>query len=51
MRTLTVRQGLQVGSPDEVAFQMNWITKKQLLQRAQSFGKNQYGKYLGTFSD
>ena len=51
VRTLTVRQGLQVGSPDEVAFQMNWITKKQLSQRAQSFGKNQYGKYLSTFDD
>ena len=42
VRTLTVRQGLQVGSPDEVAFQMNWITK-QLLQRAQSFGKINMG--------
>ena len=27
VRTLTERQGLQVGSPDEIAFQMEWITK------------------------
>ncbi len=27
VRTLTERQGLQVGSPEEVAFQNNWINK------------------------
>ena len=26
VRTLTERQGLQVGSPDEVAHQLKWIT-------------------------
>lgn len=26
VRTLTLRQGLQVGSPDEVAYQKKWIT-------------------------
>lgn len=46
VRTLTERQGLQVGSPDEVAFQMKWITSEQLLERAKAFEKNQYGKYL-----
>ena len=29
VRTLTVRQGLQVGSPEEVALQLNWIHAKQ----------------------
>ena len=28
VRTLTERQGLQVGSPDEVAYQRKWITKR-----------------------
>ena len=46
VRTLTERQGLQVGSPDEVAYQMKWITKEQLQERAETFGKNKYGKYL-----
>lgn len=46
VRTLTERQGLQVGSPDEVAYQMNWITKEQLEERAALFGKNDYGKFL-----
>lgn len=28
VRTLTQRQGLQIGSPDEIAYQLNWIDKK-----------------------
>ena len=46
VRTLTERQGLQVGSPDEIAYQMKWITKEQLRERAAKFGKNTYGQYL-----
>lgn len=46
VRTLTERQGLQVGSPDEIAYQMKWITKEQLRERAVTFGKNKYGHYL-----
>ena len=46
VRTLTERQGLQVGSPDEVAYQLKFITKEQLLARAAKFGKNHYGQYL-----
>ena len=46
VRTLTERQGLQVGSPDEIAYQMKWITKEQLRQQAAKFGKNKYGQYL-----
>jgi glucose-1-phosphate thymidylyltransferase len=47
VRTLTERQGLQVGSPDEVAYQLKWITQDQLDKRAIMFGKNHYGQYLG----
>jgi glucose-1-phosphate thymidylyltransferase len=46
VRTLTERQGLQVGSPDEVAFEMKWISNEQLQDRAKMFDKNKYGKYL-----
>ena len=47
VRTLTERQGQQVGSPDEVAFEMGWIDAARLESRAQKFGKNAYGDYLG----
>ncbi|MBD3680022.1 MAG: glucose-1-phosphate thymidylyltransferase RfbA [Rhodobacteraceae bacterium] len=46
VRTLTERQGQQVGSPDEVAFQMGWIDADALRERATRFGKNGYGAYL-----
>ena len=44
--TLTERQGLQVGSPDEVAFRCGWISAEQLTERAKVFEKNKYGQYL-----
>ena len=46
VRTLTERQGQQMGSPDEVAFEMGWVDENQLKERAEQFSKNQYGKYL-----
>ena len=46
VRTLTNRQGLQVGSPDEIAYKFKWISKEQLLERVKTFGKNSYGQYL-----
>jgi glucose-1-phosphate thymidylyltransferase len=46
VRTLTERQGLQVGSPDEVAYQSKWITKEKIAATSEKFGKNAYGRYL-----
>ena len=46
MRTITERQGLQVGSPDEVAYQLGWITVDDLEKAAVKYGKNAYGEYL-----
>ncbi|MEM6478676.1 MAG: glucose-1-phosphate thymidylyltransferase RfbA [Pseudomonadota bacterium] len=48
VRTLTERQGQQVGSPDEVAFELGWIDSDELAARAKRFGKNGYGAYLET---
>ena len=46
VRTLEARQGLQMGSPDEIAFLQGRIDKAQLIARAVMFGKNAYGDYL-----
>jgi glucose-1-phosphate thymidylyltransferase len=46
VRTLTDRQGLQVGSPDEIAWRAGFITADQLAARAEVFRKNDYGRYL-----
>jgi len=47
VRTLTMRQGLQVGCPDEIAFLNGWIDRDMLRDRAGIFAKNEYGTYLG----
>lgn len=46
VRTLEQRQGMQTGSPEEIAFQHGWITADDLAARARLFGKTDYGKYL-----
>jgi glucose-1-phosphate thymidylyltransferase len=46
VRTLEKRQGLQVGSPDEIAYEQNWIGRADLKQRAEIFHKNDYGRNL-----
>jgi|TARA_R110002126_G_scaffold78801_2_gene196032 glucose-1-phosphate thymidylyltransferase len=51
VRTLTMRQGQQVGSPDEVAYRMGLITREALRARAAAFAKNAYGQYLMDICD
>jgi glucose-1-phosphate thymidylyltransferase len=46
VRTLEARQGLQTGSPEEIAFDQGWIDRPTLLKAADRFGKTSYGRYL-----
>ncbi|TKA97384.1 glucose-1-phosphate thymidylyltransferase RfbA [Cereibacter changlensis] len=46
VRTLETRQGLQIGSPDEIAFRSGWIASAALQDRANLFRKNDYGRFL-----
>ena len=46
VRTLEMRQGLQTGSPDEIAFNQGWISAQDIQARAEMFAKNEYGTYL-----
>lgn len=46
VRTLQDRQGMQVGSPDEIAFRQGWIDHAGLERQAQVFGKSSYGAHL-----
>jgi glucose-1-phosphate thymidylyltransferase len=48
VRTLQLRQGLQVGCPDEIAYRLGWISAGDLQARAEIFRKNDYGQYLTT---
>ncbi|MEM9343670.1 MAG: glucose-1-phosphate thymidylyltransferase RfbA, partial [Pseudomonadota bacterium] len=47
VRTLQERQGMQTGSPEEIAYAEGWITDEHMAEHAKRFGKNGYGKYLG----
>lgn len=51
VRTLQQRQGLLVGSPDEIAFGLGWIDRDGLLARAKVFEKSDYGRYLQGLAD
>ena len=51
VRTLEERQGLQSGSPDEIAFHKGWIDAAGLRARAELFAKNEYGAYLARLLD
>jgi glucose-1-phosphate thymidylyltransferase len=46
VRTLQKRQGLQIGSPDIVAFENGWVSRSELELRSEKFSKNAYGDYL-----
>ena len=46
VRTIEHRQGLKVGSPEEVAWRMGFLTDDELRERAEPLLKSGYGEYL-----
>jgi len=46
VRTLTLRQGQQVGCLEEIAFDAGWIGVQDLQRAAAAYRKNDYGLYL-----
>jgi len=46
IQTIENRQGLKVACIEEIAYEMGYITKEQLVKLAQPLKKNQYGQYL-----
>lgn len=46
IQTIEKRQGLKVACLEEIAFEMGYITKEQLLELAEPLKKNEYGQYL-----
>ena len=46
IQTIENRQGLKVACIEEIAYEMGYITKEELLELAQPLKKNQYGQYL-----
>ncbi|WP_299506601.1 glucose-1-phosphate thymidylyltransferase RfbA [uncultured Roseobacter sp.] len=48
VRTIEKRQGQQIGSPEEIAFELGWISREDLKREAQKYAKNDYGTYLSS---
>ncbi|KYJ87167.1 glucose-1-phosphate thymidylyltransferase RfbA [Sulfurovum riftiae] len=46
IQTIENRQGLKIACIEEIAFEMGYISKEQLIALAQPLKKNQYGQYL-----
>ncbi|MCI5085199.1 MAG: glucose-1-phosphate thymidylyltransferase RfbA [Rhodovulum sp.] len=46
VRTLSDRQGMQSGCPEEIAYAKGWIDAEKLAEHAKTFEKTAYGKYL-----
>ena len=46
VRAIVERQGLQLSCIEEIAWRQGWITKAQLHELAEIYGKSSYGQYL-----
>lgn len=51
VQTVQKRQGLKIGSPEEIAYRKGWITDDELRELAQKFKKTDYGVYLEDLSN
>ncbi len=46
VRVVQNRQGIEISAPEEIAYRNGWITKEQLLEAADLYGKSPYGQHL-----
>lgn len=46
VQTVQNRQGVVISAPEEVAYHEGWISREQLLEAAELYGKSPYGEHL-----
>lgn len=51
VQTVQNRQGVVISAPEEIAYMEGLITKKQLLESAELYGKSPYGEHLKIVSE
>lgn len=51
VQTVQNRQGVVISSPEEIAYMEGLITKEQLLESAELYGKSPYGEHLKIVAD
>lgn len=46
VRAIEKRQGIQIASPEEIAYRNNWISRDELMASAEKYKKTAYGQHL-----
>ena len=46
IRQIEKLQGIQISAPEEIAYNMRWISHKKLVTAAKKYGKSIYGQHL-----
>lgn len=46
IKTVERLQGIKISAPEEIAYNMRWISKRALLESAEKYGKSSYGQHL-----
>lgn len=46
VRTIERRQGIKVMCPEEIGFELGWLSEAEVLERVASLGKTDYARYL-----
>ena len=46
VKTIETLQGIKISAPEEIAYNMRWISKRRLLASAEKYGKSSYGQHL-----
>ncbi len=45
------RQGIKISAPEEIAYRFGWVSRQQLLDSAELYGKSPYGRHLRQVAD
>jgi len=45
------RQGIKISAPEEIAYKNGWISREELLESAERYGKSPYGAHLRTVAE
>lgn len=51
VRTVQRAQGLPIAVAEEIAYENSWITRDQLLEAAEKYGKSPYGQHLKSVAE
>ena len=46
IRMVEQRQGIKISAPEEIAYRHRWISREDLLQSAERYGRSEYGAHL-----